>query len=286
MNSNMRKIMYIAISIICVVSIIFAVYYQLFAKKIVNEGDVNQTSNTINSENNVETAESLLKEFNKLFTNTFYKQKYSTENVKRIETLEDYEIVYTCYNIQQKEENKYEVDVKLPAINISSDVVNEFNGITQSVFADKTTAVLAGPEKHTIYNVEYVAYLNDNILSIAIKSTLKEGDNAQRVIIQTYNYDINTGKSLSLNDVLSQYKIATRDVNKIIEKQITQASKEAQAITDATGQVMYKRDLNSAIYATDNVTNFLVGKNGTIYIVYPYGNTNATSETDVIKIVH
>ena len=44
----------------------------------------------------------------------------------------------------------------------------------------------------------------------------------------------------------------------------------------------YKRDLNNAMYVTDNVTNFFMGKDGQIYIVYAYGNTNYTSETDVI----
>ena len=59
---------------------------------------------------------------------------------------------------------------------------------------------------------------------------------------------------------------------------------DAEAISNATGQTIYERDINNAMYVTDNVNNFFVGKNGQIYIVYPYGNTNMTSEIDVIKI--
>ena len=78
----------------------------------------------------------------------------------------------------------------------------EFNRTTQAIFADKANDVLSKSDKYTIYNVEYVAYLNENILSLVIKSTLKEGDSAQRIIVQTYNYDIETGKKLTLNEVL------------------------------------------------------------------------------------
>ena len=39
-----RNIMYIIISIICVVSIILAVYHQMFADKVVNENNMNEKS--------------------------------------------------------------------------------------------------------------------------------------------------------------------------------------------------------------------------------------------------
>lgn len=38
------------------------------------------------------------------------------------------------------------------------------------------------------------------------------------------------------------------------------------------------------MYVTDNVNHFFVGLDGQIYIVYPYGNSNFTSEIDIIKV--
>ena len=55
-------------------------------------------------------------------------------------------------------------------------------------------------------------------------------------------------------------------------------------ISEATGQIVYKRDLNNAMYLTENATNFFLGKDGQIYIVYAYGNNNVTSEIDIIKL--
>ena len=51
--------------------------------------------------------------------------------------------------------------------------------------------------KDVVYTVDYIAYVNENhILSIAIRSILKEGNNAQRTIIQTYNYDFKNSKEI------------------------------------------------------------------------------------------
>ena len=44
-----RNIMYIAISVICVVSVILGVYYQIFADKVVDEGAVNTITNVWNT---------------------------------------------------------------------------------------------------------------------------------------------------------------------------------------------------------------------------------------------
>ena len=277
-----RNLLYAAISVICVIAIILGVYHQMFAGKVANESKVNIVEDLTDEEEKIDPKDTLA-EFNKLFTNTFSNQGYSTENVIKYDGLEDYDIIYTLYDgIKEAKEDLYDVDANIPVINIAA--ASELNGITQSLFADKTTKILQESNKYTIYSVQYVAYLNDNILSLAIKSTLKEGNSAQRIIVQTYNYDINTNKELTLNDVLEKYELKTRDVNKKIEEQVKEASEQASIISQATGQIVYKRDLNNAMYATDNAKNFLVGKDGQIYIIYAYGNNNITSEIDIIKI--
>lgn len=175
----------------------------------------------------------------------------------------------------------------MPVFNVQGNVAAEFNGITQSLFANKANDVLSKSEKYTIYNVEYTSYLNENILSLVIKSTLKEGDSAQRIIVQTYNYDIQTGKKLTLNEVLEAKGIKLRDVNKKIERQVEEANRQAEAIAEAliqSGQTVYTRDINNAMYVTDNVNHFFLGLDGQIYIIYPYGNSNFTSEMDIIKV--
>lgn len=277
-----RNILYGAIILICVISVIIAVYYQFFEKKVAKEANVITFENTI-EEDPVDNPKDVLAEFNKLFTNTFYDQKNSTEGIEKYEGLEDFDIVYTLNDgIAEKKDEEYEVNANLPVINIAS--AAKLNETTQNMFADKVSKIFEGTNKFTIYNIDYVAYLNDNILSVVIKATLKEGNTAQRLIVQTYNYNIETNQEVSLNEVLEEQSIATKTVNKKIEKQVEEASKQATTIAQATGQIIYKRDLSNSMYTTDQADNFFIGKDGQIYIVYAYGNNNQTTEIDIIKV--
>ena len=281
-----RNLIYIAISIVCVIAIAAGVYYQIFGQdkdKPVN----NHVLNTQVDDNQIDDPEKIKEEFNNLFTNTLYEQGYDISSIEKIAGLENQNIVYAAYNIREEKDGKYNVDINLPVFNIAGQLATEFNNTTQSLFANKANDILNNASQYTIYNVDYVAYVNENIVSLVIKSILKEGKNAQRIIVQTYNYDVVTGQKVSLNEVLEAQGYSTKEVNQKIEEQVEEASKQAEALSQAvsqTGQTIYKRDINNAMYVTDNVTNFFIGENGAIYIVYAYGNSNFTSEMDIIKI--
>lgn len=281
---NKRNLLYIAITIICVISIVIGVYYQIFETNKKQNTINNNTINQDNVEDKIEDAEALKTEFNSLFNNSFDDQGYDITGITKIAGLESKDIIYAAYNVKDEKDGKYSVDINLPVFNVQGEVGEEFNRTTQTVFANKGSQILTNSTEYTIYNVEYVAYLNDNILSLVIKSTLKEGENPQRIIVQTYNYDIKTGQKVLLNDILNARQIDTTKVNSKIEKVIKEANKNAEAISTALSQNIYKRDLNNAMYVTDNVNHFFIGLDGQIYIIYPYGNSNFTSEIDIIKV--
>lgn len=278
-------IIYTVISIICIIAIALGVYYEVFIKNDdISYTPQNTTTNNIMVEN-IDNPEQVRDEFVNLFTNTINFQNNRVQNVTK--TDETKEIVYAAYNIKQEVEGKYNFNLNIPIINITGQVPQDFNAITQQVFLNKANEIMENAKEYTIYNVDYIAYINEGILSVAIKSSLKEGNGIQRVMVQTYNYNLETGEQVVLNDILNKKGIKTVEVNKKIEEQVERASKEAEALSQALGQIgqtIYKRDLNSAIYITDNVRNFLYGKNGRIYIIYAYGNSSATSEMDIIKI--
>lgn len=284
---NKRNLLYIAITIFCIIAIIAGVYYQIFKTKpkenIVNNNQVIENPKT----DEILDPELLKEEFNDLFTNSFDDQGYDTANIKKISGLEAKDIIYSAYNIKEEKEEKYNVNINIPVFNVQGDIASEFNKTTQSIFANKANSVFSENQSYTIYNVEYVSYLNENILSLVIKSTLKEGKNPQRIMVQTYNYDIQTGQKVTLNEVLEEKGISKKEVNKKIEDQVKEANRQAEAISEAlaqTGQTVYIRDIDNAMYVTDNVSNFFIGLDGQIYIIYPYGNSNFTSEMDIIKV--
>ena len=273
-----NKIIYVSISAVCILAIIAAIFAQIDQ----NSGKKNHNNNNNSVTEETKTQEELKKEFNSLFNNTINTNNYNTSAINKQD--ENKEIVYTAYDIEKAEENKYEVDIHLPVFNINSSVTSGFNSITQKVFADKATEVLNNNNGSTIiYSIDYTGYINGDTLSLIIRSTLKEGTNAQRVIVQTYNYNLQTDKEVSIYDAIEQRGVAQSSVSSKITSQITQAIKEANSI-QISGFDTYKRDINNDIYHLDKTDNFFIGKEGKLYIIYAYGNNNFTSEMDIIEI--
>ena len=129
--------------------------------------------------------------------------------------------------------------------------------------------------------MDFTAYVNNNILSLVIKSTLKEGSTAQRVIIQTYNYDLENDKILSFEDLIKIKELKEEFVQNKINKEIEEIIKEKKAIsTDEYN--LFKRIKGDKMYAIENTLNFFLGNDNYLYVIYAYGNSNFTSEMDIV----
>ena len=271
-----QKIIFILVGAFCVFALIAGIYTQFFVGNKGNDYTQNPTDN-ISGDSRPKTQEEIKNQLKSLFTNDFINN--STYEVQKANDSRD--IVYSAYDIQKKEE-LYEVDIHLPVINISGDVPASFNEITQSVFADEASKILN--KKYTekvIYDVNYISYINDNILSLAIKSTLKRGNNPQREIIQTYNYNLETGVKVELVDVLTKRNIVQSECQNKINQVVSKAQEEAQILVKSGYQV-YNRDLSNSIYQLSNISNFFLGSTGELYIIFAYGNQNFTAEMDVV----
>jgi hypothetical protein len=271
-----QKIIFILVGAFCVFALIAGIYTQFFVGNKGSDYTQNPTDN-ISGDSKPKTQEEIKNQLKSLFTNDFINN--STYEVQKANDSKD--IVYSAYDIQKKEE-LYEVDIHLPVINISGDVPASFNKITQSVFADEASKILN--KKYTekvIYDVNYISYINDNILSLAIKSTLKRGNNPQREIIQTYNYNLETGEKVELVDVLTKRNIVQSECQNKINQVVSKAQEEAQILVKSGYQV-YNRDLSNSIYQLSNISNFFLGSTGELYIIFAYGNQNFTAEMDVV----
>ena len=273
------KILYILIGALCFLAIIAGIYAQFFVKDEDKNNVIIPTGNqTPTEETGEKTQEEIKSQFTSLFTNVLNTGNYDTSSISKIDTSKD--IVYSAYDIIENNDN-YEVNIHLPVINISGEVPVGFNNITQTVFADKASEVLSNKGEKIIYQVNYVAYINGDILSLAINSTLKEGSNPQRIMVQTYNYNLATGEKVKIEDILSQKNLVQSEVQNKITDTVTKAKEEAEILVQS-GYSVYSRDLNSDIYKLENISNYLLGANGELYIIFAYGNQNHTSEMDII----
>ncbi len=239
-----------------------------------------EPSNDINQELLAE-LENIEKNFNNIFKNTldYQNNRISLNGITKVESNND--LIFTLYKKEEVVDNKYSMKIDIPYINISNFTVEKINKEIDSIFAEKARDIILNATNNTIYNVDYMSYVNSNILSLVIKSTLKEGNNPQRVIIQTYNYNLSTNEPINLQQIMEIKGLNTQNVENRIQDKIKKANEEANKLKNL-GYNVYTRDIGNDMYKIDNTNIYFIGKDNHLYILYPYGNNNFTSETDVI----
>ena len=265
------KILYIVIISICIIALISAVVIQVVEnKRAVKSSLPTLTESQINQHKN---------EFYNIFEN---KVNYADNNSYKITKVESKEeIVYVGYESHEKKIGDVELDVNIPYININNDKIEEFNTQIKDTFEKKAKSILNSQNDNVIYTVKYSGYVSNNILSLIIRSTLKEGTSPQRDIIQTYNYDLENKKEYTIDDMLQAKGITKKEANQKIKDEIKSTQQKAEEL-QKLGYSTYTRDYTSDMYSINNVTEYFMGKDNALYIIYAYGNENNTNEMDVV----
>ncbi len=270
---EIRHIVYIIIIIICLISIGIAVYMQFFKDEKLG------VIFGITSEKEDEEYKSLKENFMNIFTNDIDTVKAYTGNVKKIR--EEENLVLTAYNIQEQDVN-YTLDIKIPYFNINENTPKGINKEIKSIFKDKADSIKqSDTTKNRIYNVRYKTYINDEILSLIIMSELKEGENNERIIVKTYNYNLKENRKVTIDEILNKKNIDINNANNQIKQEVNKAQEENLRLRDA-GYNVNVRDVESDTYKIQNAEEFFIGQNGYLYVVYAYGNMEFTSEMNVI----
>lgn len=274
------KVLYILISIFCVFAIIAGIYAQFI------DGNSNENTVQTGSDANIvqeKTQQEISNDFNALFTNTLNLGGFDTTGIAKLDNTK--EIVYSAYDVERNTEN-YELNLHIPVININSELSNTFNRSTLTTFINKANEIIEKNDSSmpTLYSVDYAAFINDNVLSVVIKSTLKEGDSSQRIMIQTYNYNLSTNTEVPIIDLVTMKQLNRDEVNNKIMQVVSAAAQEDQTLQDMGYNQVYVRDLTNEMYIVENAGAYFLGPNRDLYIVYAYGNATDTSEMDLIII--
>lgn len=265
--SNWRKIFVISIIVICIICINLAVYLQIIEK---------DTTSNKNNEIIIDTV-ALTENFENIFNNTIDKQQKDINNISRIDNSK--ELVYTNYT---KIENNNEIDINIPHINIKNEIIESINKEIDDLFYKNIDNILKNSQNNSIiYNVTYKAYLNDNILSLIIRCNIKENENAQRLVIKTYNYNISSNQILNIEQVLDYRGLDKKTVQNKINNTIQEASKTSSTYQEL-GYKKYTRNTADEMYILENTKVFFIGEGKSLYILYPYGNSNYTTEIDLV----
>lgn len=216
--------------------------------------------------------------FRSKFINSF-NNKISGEysNIKKID--ESKNIIYSN-TIQEKIENKYDLNTNLPIINIDNEDIKKYNDEIKSIFETKIAEIKKG-NIETIYTIDYMANINNNILSLVIKATLKEGGNSQRLILKTYNYDLEKEKEVKLEELLNKKDLKQKDVQSKLKEEIEKQNKEALELQEL-GYNVFIRNVTDDMFDIENINTYFIDSEGYIYVIYAYGNNNLTTEMDIV----
>ena len=269
-------IIYALIFLMCVLGIALALYRTQYFQ----EENVGRALGIIDKDSEKEDQYNDLKaEFNTIFTNQVENLQNTNVNVEKINN--DYDIVVTAYNYKEDKEN-ITIDVAIPYINVQYDSARLFNKQISENYKNRAEVLKSQVSSLSIiYSVQYKAYIQNNILSLAIRSEYKEGNKSQRISVETFNYNLVEKREVNINEILNLKNITANDATKRVKDEIKKIQEQNQPLIDQ-GYSFYQRDYNSSEYEVSNCKQFLYGKNGMLYLVYPYGNKEDTSEMDVV----
>lgn len=271
-----KVLFFLGLTLICIMALCIGIYIQFFYKY--SETDPLMIGINIGSQKTAEELAALEVEFNNIFKNEL---NIKSENVNVEKIKEENELVYSMYQLENADENYYTVNATIPTININSEVVNEINNSIRTEFYDKANSIMRQTEEFVVYNVSYQAFINEDIVSVVIKAALKEGNNAERVSIKTYNYSMSADRQVTLEDLINLKKTTVKSVQDTIDEDIKIADTNAKIIAADYGN-LYERDLDSDMYKVENASTFFLTDEGYVYIVYAYGNTDYTNEMDIV----
>lgn len=275
-----RYFVYIGIIIFCIISIGIGVYAQVFYKDAGN--DKLMLGTHVKETKAKEEEESIKSEFDNMFSNTLV---YVTNTINNNVILNDRskDLIYTEAQESRIVKDKYEINIKLPNLNIVGPNAEMINEKIEEIFIPKATSILNNEiTTYTIYNVDYAGFVNANILSLVIRATLKEGNNPQRVMIVTFNYNLANGQSVSFDEILEMKNVTKTVIQNKINKEISEISTKTQTLMENLGFEVHKRNINDSMYKIENTHLYFIGPNSYVYILYAYGNTENTSDIDII----
>lgn len=272
---NVKAVIIYTISIIaCIIAIIVVILSYYYGSeeldRLITIGGSSITQSDIDYQ-------LLVSGFDEIFQNQL--EEYNSDlDIKKIN--ENQNLIYTYYTKNETEEKSYELNLNIPYINIDNETIAKYNEEIKETFEGKAENVLQTKNQNIIYTVQYEATIENDILSLIIRSNLKESSSAQRVIIQTYNYDLKNNKEITLEEMINNKQLSVEDVENKIKEEITTEQQKVQDLK-SLGYSIFERNPDDEMYKVQNSKEFFV-KDGKIYIIYAYGNENLTSEMDLV----
>lgn len=271
LNGTKKIVFFSVIILICVAALFVAIYIQFFYQYA--ETDPFFTG-LVSSEKTQEEITNLKNSFGEIFKNSLSVNEEQKDSV-------DSSIVQTAYQVKNEDDSFYTIDVNVPAIKLNTQVAADLNAEFKNEFYQNALSYMVQTTQHIYYTVTYQAFYRDNYLSLVIKSSLKEGNNAESVVVRAIVYDTTTNQLVPINTLLEHVGITAKKAQNAIDKEIKSADTRTKTLAAEFGE-MFSRNIGGEEYLVENAKNYFLTDKGNLYIVYTYGGEVTTNELDII----
>ena len=271
LDGTKKIIFFIVIILICVIALFVAIYIEFFYQYA--ETDPFLTG-LVSSEKTQEEITNMKNSFGELFKNTLTVEESQKGKV-------DSTLVNTGYQIQNNDDAFYTINVNVPTIKLNTQVAADLNAQLKNDFYQNALGYMVQTEHHIYYTVSYQAFYREGYLSIVVKSSLKEGNDPESVIVKAYVYNMESNELVSINELLERTGITSKKAQSAIDKEIRAANNRSKTLAVEFGE-MFSRDVESEDYLVENAKNYFLTDEGNLYIVYTYGEDATTNEIDII----
>lgn len=273
MNSNKNVLLKVIIGVLIFIGVIICAYF-IYLHFFTHDNTIQVGKLEPKTDEQYITLEN---EFDKIFTNKLETENYDNSSINKEDSTK--EIVYSYIKGQKNSPNNYDFDIHIPYININNENAKKINKEIEE-YKNKCAEILNSKNKNIIYNIDYCAYIDGDVLSLIIRSNLKEGVNAQKLSIKTYNYNLKTNKNVSFREMLKDKEVSEDYAQEKINKKISEEQKRTEDMESLDINI-YKRNIQNDIYKVQNVGEYFI-HNGNLYIIFAYGNTETTVEKDIV----
>ncbi len=274
-------IIYTISIIVCVVALTVVVTMQVLGEGVTNKFFHANKLEVATEEEKVK----LRSDFENMFTNSYTNTNMENANNEKsgiTKKEQDKDIVYTSYENEDNISGMYSLNVHIPNFNIVDESLESLNNKINTEYKQQVNEILNSKGSNMIYSVEYRAYIENQVLFLIIRSNLKQGNNAQQLMVKSYKYDLESKKQINLEEMITKLGYDKQDLQERINTDIGVQERNSKSLKEL-GYGIYVRNSKDEMYMVENSEQFFM-YGGKLYIVYPYGNNSLTSEMDFIII--
>ena len=126
-----------------------------------------------------------------------------------------------------------------------------------------------------ILSIIIPVYNTSKYIEKCLNSILNQSMNNLEIII------VNDGSTDNSEEIIKIKNLNKQELQTEIINEVRKKNENAKTFAEQ-GYNIYVRDIRSDEYLIENISNYFLGENGYLYVVFAYGNKNYIDTIDVI----